>query len=52
VKSPLEFFALYNDYAQQQFEILSRQAQELAAIGQKMFVATTDPMRAGVHEAT
>jgi hypothetical protein len=36
VKSPMEFFALSNDYAKRQFEILTRQAQELAAIIQKM----------------
>jgi phasin len=36
VKSPMEFFALSNDYAKRQFEILTRQAQELAAIAQNM----------------
>jgi hypothetical protein len=36
VKTPMEFFALSNDYAKRQFEILTRQAQELAAIVQKM----------------
>jgi hypothetical protein len=36
VKSPMEFFALSNDYAKRQFEILTGQAQELAAIVQKM----------------
>ena len=39
VKSPMEFFALSNDYAKRQFEILTRQAQELAAIVQKMTLA-------------
>jgi hypothetical protein len=39
VKSPMEFFALSNDYAKRQFEILARQAQELAAIVQKMTTA-------------
>jgi phasin len=39
VKSPMEFFALSNDYANRQFEILTRQAQELAAIVQKMTIA-------------
>jgi len=39
VKSPMEFFALSNDYAKRQFEILTRQAQELAAIVQKMTTA-------------
>ena len=39
VKSPMEFFTLSNDYAERQFEILTRQAQELAAIVQNMTVA-------------
>jgi phasin len=39
VKSPPEFFALSNDYTKRQFEILTRQAQELAAIVQKMTMA-------------
>ena len=51
VRSPMEFFALSNDYARQQFEILSRQAQELAAIVQKVTVATTGTDKAGVHKA-
>ena len=52
VKSPMEFFALSNDYARQQFEVLSRQTRELAGIFQKMTVATTETMKAGVHTAT
>jgi phasin len=40
VKSPMEFFALSNEYAKRQFEILTRQAQELGTIVQKMTVAT------------
>ena len=39
VKTPMEFVALSNDYAKRQFEILTRQAQELAAIVQKMTLA-------------
>ena len=37
-KSPIEFFALSNEYAKRQFEIFTRQAQELAAIVQKMTI--------------
>ena len=37
-KSPMEFFALSNEYAKRQFEILTRQAQELAALVQKMTI--------------
>src|SRR5262249_7636998 len=39
VKAPMEFFELSNDYAKRQFVILTRQAQELAAIVQKMTIA-------------
>jgi phasin len=39
VTSPMEFFALANDYAKRQFEILTQQAQELAAIVQTMTIA-------------
>ena len=39
VKTPMEFWALSNDYAKRQFEILTRQAQELAAIAQTMTLA-------------
>jgi phasin len=39
VKSPMEFFALSNDYAKRQFEVFTRQAQELGAIIQKMTMA-------------
>jgi hypothetical protein len=51
VRSPMEFIALSNEYARQQFEILSLQAQELAAIVQKMTAATTETGTAGVHRA-
>jgi len=39
VKTPMEFFALSNDYGKRQFEIFTRQAQELGAIVQKMTFA-------------
>jgi hypothetical protein len=50
-KSPTEFFALSNEYARQQFEIFSQQAQELAATVQKMTAATTETLAAGVRKA-
>jgi phasin len=50
VKSPTEFFALSNDHLRQQFEIMSRQAQELAAIAQQMTAATAESVKAGVHK--
>jgi phasin len=51
VKSPAEFFALSNDHMRQQFEALSRQAQELAAITQKTTAATTESVKASVQKA-
>jgi hypothetical protein len=47
----MEFIALSNEYARKQFEILSLQAQELAAIVRKMTAATTESVTAGVHMA-
>jgi hypothetical protein len=35
----------------QQIETLSRQAQELAAIAQKMMTATAESMKAGIGKA-
>ena len=51
VKSPAEFFALSNDRVRQQFEVLFRQAQELAAIARKVTVTTTEPVKPGVNKA-
>jgi phasin len=51
VKSPTEFFALSNTHLRQQFETLSKQAQELAAIAQKMTAAATESIKTGMHKA-
>jgi phasin len=51
VKSPMEFFALSSDYAQEQFEVLSRQTRELAGIFQKMTAAPTETLKAGARSA-
>ena len=51
VKSPTEFFALSNNHLRQQFEMLSKQAQELAAIAQKMTAATTESINASIDKA-
>jgi phasin len=50
VKSPTEFFTLSNTHLRQQFETLSKQAQELAAIAQKMTAATTESIKSGMHK--
>jgi phasin len=51
VKSPTEFFSLSENHLRQQFERLSRQAQELAAIAQKMMTATAESVETGIHKA-
>jgi hypothetical protein len=43
--------SLSNEYARQQFEIFSQQAQELAASVRKMTAATTETLAAGVRKA-
>jgi len=50
-KSPMEFFALSNEYAKRQFEIFTRQAQELAAVVQKMTIAKDSAMRRAILQA-
>ncbi len=50
VKTPAEFFALSSEHARQQFEVLSRQAQELASIGQKMATTATEAIKTGVRK--
>ena len=51
VKSPTEFFALSNNHLRQQFETLSKQAQKLAAIVQKMTAETTESIKSGIHKS-
>ena len=43
VRTPAEFFTLSNNYAKRQFENLTRQAQELGAIVQKMTIVKDTP---------
>jgi hypothetical protein len=49
VKSPAEFWALTAEHLRQQFETLSRQAQELAAIAQKTSFATAESVKTGIQ---
>jgi phasin len=50
VKSPTEFFAMSSEHMRQQFETLSRQSQELAAIAQKITAATTESVKSVVKK--
>jgi phasin len=45
VKSPSEFMELSTEHARKQFETLTEQTRELAALGQKVALATTEPLK-------
>ena len=51
VKTPSEFMELSTTHARKQFEVLTEQAKELAALAQKVTTATTEPLKAGVTKA-
>jgi phasin len=51
VKSPSEFIELSNEHACKQFETLTEQAKELVALGQKVTVASTEPLKANIAKA-
>jgi phasin len=51
VKSPSEFIELSNEHARKQFETLTEQAKELVALGQKVTLASTEPLKANVAKA-
>jgi len=42
---------LSTEHARKQFETLTEQATELAALGQKVALATTEPLKTGVAKA-
>jgi hypothetical protein len=51
VKSPSEFIELSTERARQQFATLTEQTKELAALAQKVTLASTEPLKAGVTKA-
>lgn len=51
VKSLSEMIELSTTQARKQFEILSEQTKELAALGQKAMTETAEPMKTGVEKA-
>ena len=51
VKSPSEFIERSTEHARKQFEILTEQTKELAALGQKVTLASTEPLKIGVTKA-
>jgi phasin len=48
VKSPSDFIELSTDHSRKQFETLTEQTKELAALAQKVALATPEPLKTGV----
>jgi phasin len=51
VKSPSEFIDLSTEFSRRRLEALTEQAKELAALAEKVTLASTEPLKAGVTRA-
>jgi phasin len=51
VKSPSDFIELSTDHSRKQFETLTEQTKELAALAQKVTLATVEPLKTGATKA-
>jgi phasin len=51
IKSPSDFIELATEHARTQTAALTEQTKELAALAQKVVLATTEPLKAGVAKA-
>jgi phasin len=51
VKSPPAFVELWTEHARKQLETLTEQTKQLAAIAQKVTLATAEPLKTGVAKA-
>ena len=51
VKSPSDFFELSTEHSRKQYETLTEQTKELAALAQKVTLATVEPLKTGVTKA-
>jgi phasin len=51
VKSSSEFIKLSAEHSHKQFETLTEQTKELAALAQKITLATAEPLKTGVSKA-
>jgi phasin len=51
VKSPTEFVELSAEHARAQTEALTEQTRQLAALAQKVALASTEPLKTGVAKA-
>jgi len=51
VKSPSDFIELSTEHSRKQLETLTEQTKELAALAQKVTLATAEPLKTGVTKA-
>src|ERR1039457_2773210 len=51
VKSPSDFIELSTEHSRKQIETLTEQTKELAALAQKVTLATVEPLKTGVTKA-
>jgi phasin len=51
VKSPSDFIELSTNHSREQFETLTEQTKELAALAQKVTLATVEPLKTGITKA-
>ena len=51
VKSPSVFVELWTEHVRKQLQTLSEQTKQLAALAQKVTLATVEPLKTGVAEA-
>jgi phasin len=50
VKSPSDFVELSTEHSRKQYETLTEQTKELAALAQRVTLATAEPLRTGVSK--
>ena len=51
VKSPSDFMELSTEHSREQFKTLTEQTRELAALAQKVTLATAEPLKTGASKA-
>ena len=51
VKSPSDFIELSTEHSRKQYETLTEQTKELAALAQRVALATAEPLKTGVTKA-
>jgi phasin len=51
VKSPSVFVELWTEHVRKQLQTLSEQTKQLAALAQKVTLATAEPLKMGIAEA-